>query len=211
MVCQIVESRNTGKKLKAEIHTLRKLLRQEGSGPAKNLPAWVAGSGSLPRSPHRSNIQASASRMIVYRSLRLPQRLASRDMTSDEDVMTPSRHSSIKADLPLVAIDETARGVSAIIGRLDSVLRVASSDTDQATVLVGRLARENADLAAEITQLKMQAARRKETQDMLKAQLADVQTEVDVIYEVSLLFLQLRSCSRRNHSGFQHGARWDVQ
>ena len=38
---------------------------------------------------------------------------------------------------------------------------------------------------ADIEGLKTQLLRRKEAQDQLKAQLTDVQTEVDVIYEVS--------------------------
>ena len=100
--------------------------------------------------------------------------------------------------------------MSAISHRLEDLLKLSSSDTDQASVFLGRLVHDNTQMFAEIETLKTQLLRRKEAQDQLKEQLRDVQTEVDVIYEVSLPSLILKGIAD-GCKGIQHRAGWDVQ
>lgn len=95
-------------------------------------------------------------------------------------------------------LDETARGVAAQIDKVDGVLRAAIHDGDQAEVLALRFAQQYAEVCTvqivqedcidhqremEVQALRAQVARGKETQELLRQQLSDVQVEVDVIYE----------------------------
>ncbi|ORX38894.1 hypothetical protein BD324DRAFT_296964 [Kockovaella imperatae] len=152
----IHDARAASKKLRAEIHTLRKMLRND---PMTPIPTWVADrNASLPRSPHRRNIQ----------------RLADKSHLADaENTPELNRHE----------LDEIAQSISSLAHRLEDVLKVASNDGEQASSLVGRLLHDNTQMFRDIEILRAQVTRKKETCDQLKAQLADAQVEVDVIYE----------------------------
>ncbi|KAK4685638.1 hypothetical protein P7C73_g4506, partial [Tremellales sp. Uapishka_1] len=167
---KIAESRTAAKRLKSEVHNLRKHVGRESSG--KDRAARLERAPSLPRSPQSRNI---------YRRSELDPRHPL------DQLSVSSRHSAAshpgRHEIDAVVMEECARGIASLTEKVEGHLKQAQSNGEQAVALACRVMEENAAKTAEIERLEAQVTRGKEHREMLKQQLADVQLEVDVIYE----------------------------
>ena len=82
-----------------------------------------------------------------------------------------------------VMTDDSAKSLATLSDKIETTLRQAVADTDSASHLASQLLEENLMANDEIDRLREQVTRAKDVQDVLRTQLADATTEIDVVYE----------------------------
>ncbi|ORY29168.1 hypothetical protein BCR39DRAFT_533070 [Naematelia encephala] len=162
---KLVESRAASKRLRSDMHSLRRQLNKESSAKGRAAAVGLDRNPSLPRSPQKRNIH----------------RLT--DFDGYENFSVQSRHHSGKHEIDAIVMEESARGISSMLERLDGNLKATLAEVEQAINLAERKVSNGRDRSSEIERLEAQVARSKDTQELMSQQLHDLQTELDVTYE----------------------------